>query len=242
MRNAFIALLVAVVLGASGICVAKIVSDTAVSIKNKGYVSVKGFAKQAIRSDLGIFRTTIIEEDPNLQVCYQNFSQDKIRVDEFLEKFGIRNEWIKFYPASIYEKYKINERGFNTDEFINYKLSQEFRVQSGDVDKISDLSNRISDLLAQNVKMYISSPEYVYTKLDDLKVEMIGRATANAKLRAEKIASEGHFKLGPVASVRVGIFQITPLHSTEVSNYGFNDTTSIDKEVKSVVEIKYFVK
>ena len=90
--------------------------------------------------------------------------------------------------------------------------------------------------------MFISPPEYVYTKLDGLKVEMIGKATANAKDRAQIIAEKGKFRLGPIASVRVGVFQITPLHSTKISNYGINDTSSIDKEIKSVVEIQYFVK
>ena len=71
---------------------------------------------------------------------------------------------------------------------------------------------------------------------------MIGRATENARERAQNIAKKGNFRLGSIASVRVGIFQITPLHSTEVSDYGINDTTSIEKEIKSVVEIKYFVK
>jgi len=71
---------------------------------------------------------------------------------------------------------------------------------------------------------------------------MIGKATDNARQRAIKIATEGKFRLGPIADVRVGIFQITPANSTEVSNYGYNDTTSIDKEIKSVVEIQYFIK
>jgi len=71
---------------------------------------------------------------------------------------------------------------------------------------------------------------------------MIGRATNNARERAVQIAKKGKFRLGPIASVRVGIFQITPTNSTEVSNYGINDTTSIEKEIKCVVEIKYFVK
>jgi hypothetical protein len=71
---------------------------------------------------------------------------------------------------------------------------------------------------------------------------MIGKATANAKERAKIIAKQGSFRLGPIASVRVGVFQITPAHSTRVSGYGINDTSSIDKEIKSVVEIEYFVK
>ncbi len=56
------------------------------------------------------------------------------------------------------------------------------------------------------------------------------------------IAKEGKFRLGPIADVRVGIFQITPKNSTDISDYGINDTTSVEKEIKSVVEIKYFVK
>ncbi len=88
----------------------------------------------------------------------------------------------------------------------------------------------------------ISQPQYYYTKLDDLKIEMVGNATENARSRAQVIASKGKFHLGPIGSVRVGIFQITPINSTDVSDYGINDTSSIHKEIKSVVEIRYFVK
>jgi len=71
---------------------------------------------------------------------------------------------------------------------------------------------------------------------------MIGKATANAKQRAGTISKHGKFRLGDVASVRVGIFQITPKHSTKISGYGIHDTSSIEKEIKSVVDVKYFVR
>ncbi|UCC95215.1 MAG: SIMPL domain-containing protein [Candidatus Omnitrophota bacterium] len=242
MKRALIPVVVAVIVGFSLVWVANIISGTVVSIKNKGYVTVKGFAKKAIKSDLGIFSATIVREDENLQVCYKNVTADKKKVKNFLKRFGIRKENIEFYPTQIGERYKINERGYATDEFINYKLSQTFKVESNNVASIAELSERISELLDDGVKMFVSSPEYVYTKLDDLKVEMIGKATANAKMRADIIAKRGRFRLGSISSVRVGIFQITPLHSTDVSDYGINDTTSIEKEIKSVVEVRYFVK
>lgn len=242
MKKTVIPILVAVILGLSFILVARIFSDTAISIKNKGYVAVKGFAKKEIKSNIGIFEATIIAEDKDLKICYKNLTEDKNRAKDFLKQFGIKEDTAEFYPAQIKEKYKINERGYNTDEFINYKLSQKFKIESNDVEKIAELSEKISDLLDKDVKMFVSSPEYVYTKLDDLKIEMIGKATSNAKERAGTMAKEGKFRLGSVASARVGIFQITPLYSTKVSDYGINDTSSIDKEIKSVVEIKYFVK
>ncbi|MBU1086883.1 MAG: SIMPL domain-containing protein, partial [Candidatus Omnitrophica bacterium] len=88
----------------------------------------------------------------------------------------------------------------------------------------------------------VKDPKFINTKIEDLKLEMIGMATANAKDRAQVVSKQGKFSLGPIASVRIGVFQITPLNSTEISDYGMNDTSSIEKEIKSVVEIEYFVK
>lgn len=236
-------ILVAVILAASLVLVANIVSDTMISIKNKGNVSVKGFAKQAIRSDLGILEAVIVVENPELKTCHSILSQDKQKVESFLkDEYGITENELEFKPASISEEYKINDRGFATDEFIKFRLKQRFKLESKDVEKIAKISAGFIDILDEGVKIAIGNPRFIYTKLDDLKVEMIGRATNNARERAIKIAQEGKFRLGHIANVRVGIFQITPLHSTEVSNYGMNDTTNINKEIKSVVEIKYFVK
>ncbi len=243
MKKVIVPVIVAVILAASFVMVANILSNTAITIKNKGFVNVKGFAKQKIRSDLAIFKVTIEAENPDLKACYAKLAQDKKKMEEFLIKeHGITRQEIEIEPATIEEVYKINERGYATDEFVKFILEQNFKIESKDVDRIAKLSSEIVDILDRGVKVSISSPEYIYTKLDDLKVEMIGRATDNARQRAKIIAKKGKFKLGPIANVRVGIFQITPIHSTEVSNYGINDTSSIDKEIKSVVEIRYFVK
>ena len=45
-----------------------------------------------------------------------------------------------------------------------------------------------TELLNQGVQFYSESPRYYYTKLADLKIQMISKATQDARLRAEKIA------------------------------------------------------
>ena len=243
MKKALIPIVVALILAASFILVANIASNTAMSIKNKGYVTVKGFAKQEIKSDLGIFEATIITENTDLKACYAELAQNKDQVKKFLNKnFKVTAQELELEPASIKEVYKINERGYDTDEFVKYILKQNIKIEGSDVEKIEKISSGMIEILNEGVKVSIHAPEYLYTKLEDLKIEMIGRATNNARERAVQIAKEGKFRLGPIASVRVGVFQITPANSTAVSNYGINDTSSIDKEIKCVVEIKYFVK
>ena len=243
MKKGLVAVAVAVILGASFVLVAMIGSDTAVNIKNKGYVTVKGFAKAGITSDLGIFEVTVVAEDPDLKSCYVKLAEDLNKVKIYLGKdFNVTSKELEIKPATIRKVYKINERGYDTDEFVKYVLIQDVRVESSDVNKIAKVAADIVSILDQGVKLRIQDPKYVYTKLEDLKIEMIGKATENARQRAMTIAKEGKFRLGTIADVRVGIFQITPKNSTAVSNYGINDTDSIEKEIKSVVEIKYFVK
>lgn len=242
MKKGVVAIMVAVILGLSFILVAKIGSSTAISIKNKGYVTVKGFAKQKITSDYAYFGVEIISESPDLKLCYETLASDKKKVLAYLASHKITTGETEIKPANIGEEYKVNDRGYKTDEFIKYTLTQVIMVKSDDVDKIKNLSNSIIEILDEGVKVVISKPTYIYRELEDLKVEMVGKATANARTRALKIAKEGRFRLGSIADVRVGVFQITPLYSTAVSNYGINDTQSIDKAIKSVVEIKYFVR
>ena len=115
MTKTIIPIVVAVILAVSFVLVAGILSDTAISIKNKGYVSVKGFAKQEITSDLGILDATIIAEDPDLKKCYTALSEDKNKVMAFLKgTHSVEDEEIELKPVRIKEVYVINERGYNT--------------------------------------------------------------------------------------------------------------------------------
>lgn len=242
LSRSFAFIVAFLLLGLSFIGVAKIGSETIISVKNKGDVVVKGFAKKQIKSDLGVFQATIKSENPELKAAYQELSSYEEKVKAFLKDAAFEEGEIKFLPAQIEEKNKLSTRGHALNEVEKYVLSQDFKVESADVEKVEQLSVKVGDLLNDGIKVVISQPQYYYTKLDDLKVEMVGNATENARSRAQVIASKGKFHLGPIGSVRVGVFQITPVNSTDVSDYGINDTSSIHKEIKSVVEIRYFVK
>ncbi len=221
---------------------AKMGSDTILSIKNRGQVDVTGFAKQQITSDLGIFQADFEIRQINLESGYLELSKNREVVLKFLEQYHFEPSDIYMSSVNIEEKYILNDRGIQTNQLEFYILKQSFTIQSANVQKISKLSTEISGLLSSGIKIVVYAPQYLYSKMDDLKVEMIGRATANATERAQIIAAKGKFKLGSIASVRVGVFQITPMNSTEVNDYGILDTTSIEKEIKSVVQVNYFVR
>lgn len=80
------------------------------------------------------------------------------------------------------------------------------------------------------------------SNLDDIKVKMVGEATKNAKARAESMIAGTNGKIGTMNSAKMGVFQIVPINSTDVSDYGINDTSSLEKKVISTVNVTFNVK
>ncbi len=131
--------------------------------------------------------------------------------------------------------------GNETSEISGYSLRQQVEVRSNDVDRIAQIAREATELINQGILLESNPPQYSYTQLGNLKIEMLGEAAKDAKERAEKIADSTGNKIGTLRSARMGVMQITAADSTEVSDYGINDTTSIDKDVTAVVNISFAV-
>jgi hypothetical protein len=131
-------------------------------------------------------------------------------------------------------------KNFNRDrDLIGYTLTQAVKVEQNDINRITLLAQRASSLIEQGVEMDSGPPRYLFTGLDDLKIEMIGAATENAKLRAGQLARTTGRSVGAPTSARVGVFQIRPVHSQEVSARGISDVSSIEKEIVSTVHVRF---
>jgi hypothetical protein len=134
-----------------------------------------------------------------------------------------------------------NAQGALTNQVEGYALSQEVRVGSADIGLVSSVSKHSAELVEQGVEFSSYRPEYFYTRLGELKISMLAEATADARHRAEVLAKNGGGQIGHLLSARQGVFQITPAHSTEVSDYGRNDTSSREKSIKAVVTVRYAI-
>jgi len=159
----------------------------------------------------------------------------------YLISKGFKEDMLKFSAINTMNLYVTNAQGYKTDQISGYRLSQDVTIESSDVDKIDKLSREATELINQGVEINSYQPKFFYTKIGDLKVEMIGLASEDAKLRAEQIAKSTGDDIGEVRSSRTGVIQITSKNSTEVSDYGINDTSSLEKKVTAVVSISFSI-
>ena len=67
-------------------------------------------------------------------------------------------------------------------------------------------------------------------------------ARAEAKRRGDILVKGLGGKLGRMRATSLGVYQITPRNSTDVSDYGVNDTSSRLKDVRAVVSARFAVK
>jgi hypothetical protein len=204
-------------------------------------ITVTGSAKRPIRSDRVVWRSGISYQASTLAEAYKSLSEAVPRVKSYLVSKGIADNQITVSSISSQTLHGRTSDGGESSEITGYSLRQELEVRSTEVDKIAQIAREATELINQGILIESQAPEYYYTQLGTLKIEMLAEAAKDAKERATKIAESTGDSIGSVKSARMGVLQITPAGSNDVSDSGMNDTTSIDKEITAVVNIGFAV-
>lgn len=204
-------------------------------------ITVTGSAQKEIRSDLATWDATFSAESQNMQDAYAKLQVNNNKVKDYLVSKGFPSEKIQFSSINTTTLHGRNAQGIATEEVIGYRLSQNVSLESNDVDKVDKLSREATELINQGIEINSMPPQFFYTKIGDLKVEMIGLASKDAKTRAEQIASSTGNQIGEVRSSKMGVIQINAKNSTDVSDYGMNDVSSLEKTITAVVSVSFSI-
>lgn len=213
------------------------------NIKSKeNTITITGSAKKQFKSDYVVWRGTFSSQSTKLSEAYTILRSETEKVKSYLKSKGIDEKSVVFASISTIPNYSVLPNGQMTSNIESYKLMQTVEVSSKDVDKITTVSRQATELINQGIDFQSSAPDYYYTKLADLKIDMLALATKDAKTRAEQIAKSTGSEIGNLRSAKMGVFQITPLYSTDVSDSGIYNTASIDKEITAVMNCDFEIK
>lgn len=202
-------------------------------------ITVTGSAKKQIKSDYVTWKGSFSRQSKSLSEAYSKLEDDLVIVKAYLSKEGIKEGDYTVSSINTQVNYLPLPNGYMSSQVDSYRLYQEIELRSGDIDGITKISRESTRLIQDGVQFQSNPPMYFYTKIADLKVDMLALATQDAKNRAQKIADNAGAKLLTLKNAKMGVFQITPINSNEVSDYGINDTSSIEKEIMSVVNCTF---
>ncbi len=205
--------------------------------KPDGQIEVTGLGSKDFISDLIVWEGSFNTSSPVLSEAYTQLATNKQTIASYLNSKGIADSTLVFSAVQTSRKTTpiYGDSGkYQGERFVAYELTQRINVESKDVEKVERTSREVTELLNQGVQFYSQSPRYYYTKLADLKIEMISRATEDARIRAEQIAMNSGGELGDLQSARMGVFQITGQNSAEDYSWGGTYNTSSKEKTASI--------
>lgn len=209
-------------------------------------ITVTGLAEKDFVSDQIVWNGNFNRKMLDLKSAYSQLKVDESMIRTYLKGKGITESEMVFSAVTIDKqftyRYDVNGRQIGTD-FTGYNLSQKVTVDSKDIDKVEKISREVTELIESGIEFNSSAPAYYFTKLSELKVDLLANASADAKERASTIAKNSGSGLGKIKKATMGVFQITGQNTNEDYSYGgtFN-TSSKNKTASITVRIDYAVK
>lgn len=212
-------------------------------------ITVTGSARQSVQSDMAQWEGSLYVNVHSLQDGYTQLQSRMNRVREFLKQRRVPDSLIVISPVQSREMSERRSRdgmkGRAGDDyenvFIGYQLTQRIELKWSQVDTVAALARDISALVGEGIPIQSAPPRFYYTKLAEMRTELLAAATRDARGRAEAIAASGGGKVGAMRTARMGVFQVTQPLSRDVSDYGIYDTSTIEKEITAVVNVTFAV-
>jgi uncharacterized protein len=175
-------------------------------------VTVKGLSEREYQADIVIWPIQFSAASNDLEDMYKSIDDSTQKIKSFLELVGIKADEISYSSPAITDKSAQQYGSQNTVKF-RYTASQTVTVYSKDIQTVRNVMGRMSDLGRQGIVFtgnnYQAQTEYIFTRLNEVKPEMIEEATRKAREVAEKFASDSKSALGKIKSASQGQFSIS---------------------------------
>lgn len=202
-------------------------------------ISTKGMSEKEFVSDLAIWTVTISDNFDSLKKGVEEIQRQTDKFLFFLNNNSVSRDQIKLegiqYSKRIESFYDSQFKEWIQKE-RGYHIEQTITITGKDIDLIDNLATSSSSLVTDGVMINSQSPRFYYTKLSELKKELLSEASKDAYNRAKEIASGSNAKIGKLKLAKMGVFQILGKYTNEEYSWGGTFNTS-SKEKKAVITV-----
>lgn len=235
-----------IIIGIAAIAAALIISNAyKYKFRSTEGISVVGMAQVDFTSDLIVWEGSYTRKSADLKAAYAQLKQDELLIRSYLNEKGIPDSSFVISSVSIGQEYKPTygtSGELVSNIFSNYTLTQTVKVESTAISTIEKISRESTALIEKGIELSSMTPSYYYTKLSDLKMDLLAKASADAKQRASVIAKSVNSDLGTLKKAVMGVFQITGKNSNDEYSYGGSyNTTEKNKTASITIRMDYML-
>ena len=205
-------------------------------------VEVKGLAERLVRSNNGTWNIYYSATGDNLSATSSKISKDSLAIRAFLLASGFESSEIQSGVLSVLDNYasQYSSGNYNNDiknKVPHYQVTGNIILTTNKVDKLVKASQNTAKLIDSGVIVSSNYLNYYYTDLNSIKPSMLSEAVDNARTSASSFATNTSSVISGIKSANQGFFSIM---SVDGSNA--NDTTSVDKKIRVVTSMQFFIK
>jgi len=210
-------------------------------------VSVKGFAEREVKADLAVWIIQTRMANNDLMEGSKAIDEAKNKVIAFMLQNQIKQEEIVVEGIVVTDKKAQQYDNFQQGNAFRYLITQNFQIRSNNVDLLQKVSRMTGELL--QVGVFLSNSDYgnplqfYFTKLNEIKPQMITEATQNARKAAQQFANENDSKLGSLKKANQGLFTIVDRTASLSGGEGgyASGTNDLFKKVRVVISAEYSI-
>jgi uncharacterized protein len=204
-------------------------------------ITVKGSARTRVKSDTGVWQIAVEGESKDLKEAFAILDAGVGKLRGFLDTQGFKPAEISVSSIVTTTHYAHDQHDNETREVLSRVLTRTFTVSTSNVTAVATATGEVTQLLKDGISITSYRPAYSYSKIADLKVQILGEAAKDARTRADEIVRNSGGSVGAVREARMSPLQITRPDSTDVSGEGVYDTSTIEKDIMAVVTITFGV-
>jgi len=175
-------------------------------------VSVKGLSEKELPADIALWPIQFSRAGNDITALYADLEKDTQAIVEFLKRSGFSDSEITVSPPAITDKLA-QQYGDSTKVELRYGANQDITVYTEKIDAVRATMKKLVELGKTGIVFtggnYDNKTEFIFTKLNDVKPEMIEDATRKAREVAEKFAKDSNSRLGKIKQASQGQFTIT---------------------------------
>ena len=201
-------------------------------------LTVTGSAMKDMKADAAKWTVTVnrVAYEGTIPAMQERVTADSKVVSDFLTAAGIAVDKVDISPVFVDQNYSNDQNVPRT-----YNVREDITVQSNKPELIARLSKDISALSNKGILFSPGQPQYFVTTLPQVRVSLIGAAVSDARARAAEIASSTGQSVGALKSASSGVVQVMAPNSVDVTDYGSDDTSTIDKQVMVTARAVFYL-
>lgn len=201
-------------------------------------VTVRGVSERDVAADLATWSISFSHEGTELGAVQNSVDQQARVVRAFFQRAGFRPGDISDSDVSL-SRNQPTDRDGNPVGPEELTVRRSMQLRTGDVMKARAAYAAQAQLLRNGVELSGSSISYTFTRLNELKPEMIAEATRNARRSADQFARDSGASVGRIKTASQGYFSVGARDGEDCDDCGSSGGSTPFQKVRVVTTIDY---